>query len=265
MRTSYKQLALEYQDRFCAAVADYKRENELRLFYEKENKQLKGKLKTVTDAADSTMCHMQYYEKQCKELEEENAELELKIKKLTQHLEPQAMTALFEQVEEEVNQEQKIKELETKVKEWQALQEMFEGKSFKLEGEIANIHKENAELEKEISNLLSCKNCPENKGGYICQKEYEDKCLAQKIQYIKELQEENADIKEKRDYYKDMADTANKVYNENLDYSWYLEGQLTQSKDLLKKLCDETRSYINDQGFDIEILTEAEQFLKENK
>lgn len=150
MRTSYKQLALEYQDRFCAAVADYKRENELRLFYEKENKQLKGKLKTVTDAADSTMCHMQYYEKQCKELEEENAELELKIKKLTQHLEPQAMTALFEQVEEEVNQEQKIKELETKVKEWQALQEMFEGKSFKLEGEIANIHKENAELKETI-------------------------------------------------------------------------------------------------------------------
>lgn len=44
-----------------------------------------------------------------------------------------------------------------------------------------------AELEKQISVLLSCKDCPDNKGGYICQKEYEDKCLAQKIQYIKEL------------------------------------------------------------------------------
>lgn len=53
------------------------------------------------------------------------------------------------------------------------------------------------ELEKEISVLLSCKNCPENKGGYICQKEYENKCLAQKIQYIKELQEENAELKER--------------------------------------------------------------------
>ena len=52
-----------------------------------------------------------------------------------------------------------------------------------------------AELEKKISVLLSCKNCPENKGGFICQKEYEDKCLAQKIQYIKELQEENAELK----------------------------------------------------------------------
>lgn len=79
MRTSYKQLALEYQDRFCAAVADYKKENELRSFYEKENEQLKGKLKTVTEAADSTMDHMQYYEKQCKELEQENAKLQAKI------------------------------------------------------------------------------------------------------------------------------------------------------------------------------------------
>lgn len=48
------------------------------------------------------------------------------------------------------------------------------------------------ELQKQISILLSCKNCPDNKGGYICEKEYNDKCLAQKIQYIKELQEEIA-------------------------------------------------------------------------
>lgn len=53
-----------------------------------------------------------------------------------------------------------------------------------------------ADLEKRISVLLSCKNCPDNKGGLICQKEYEDKCLAQKIQYIKELKEENAELKE---------------------------------------------------------------------
>lgn len=53
------------------------------------------------------------------------------------------------------------------------------------------------ELKEKISNLLSCRNCPDNKGGYICQKEYEDKCLAQKIQYIKELKEENAELKEK--------------------------------------------------------------------
>ena len=55
-----------------------------------------------------------------------------------------------------------------------------------------------AELEEKISILLSCKNCPENKGGLICAKEYENKCLAQKIQYIKELQEENAELKTKK-------------------------------------------------------------------
>jgi hypothetical protein len=42
-------------------------------------------------------------------------ELELKIKHLTEHLEPQAMTALFKQVEEEVKQEQRSKELETQI------------------------------------------------------------------------------------------------------------------------------------------------------
>lgn len=56
--------------------------------------------------------------------------------------------------------------------------------------ECENLEKENAELKKEISVLLSCANCPENKGGYICEKEYNDKCLAQKIEYIKELKEQ---------------------------------------------------------------------------
>jgi hypothetical protein len=52
-----------------------------------------------------------------------------------------------------------------------------------------------AELEEKISVLLSCKNCPENKGGLICAKEYENECLAQKIEYIKELQQENEVLK----------------------------------------------------------------------
>ena len=58
-------------------------------------------------------------------------------------------------------------------------------------------NKQIAELEKEISVLLSCKNCPENKGGLICVKEYDNKCLAQKIEFIKDLQKENAELKER--------------------------------------------------------------------
>lgn len=55
------------------------------------------------------------------------------------------------------------------------------------------LKKENAELQEKISVLLSCTNCPENKGGLICLKEYENKCLSQKIVYIKELKEDIAE------------------------------------------------------------------------
>ena len=59
-----------------------------------------------------------------------------------------------------------------------------------MRNQIAELEKENAELQEKISILLSCKNCPENKGGWICAKEYDNKCLAQKITFIKELKKE---------------------------------------------------------------------------
>ena len=59
---------------------------------------------------------------------------------------------------------------------------------------LSRLEKENAELKEKISVLLSCTNCPENKGGWGCEKEYENKCLTQKIVYIKELKEENAEL-----------------------------------------------------------------------
>lgn len=55
-------------------------------------------------------------------------------------------------------------------------------------------NKQIAELKEKISVLLSCKNCPENKGGWICVKEYENKCLAQKIEFIKELEKEKCEL-----------------------------------------------------------------------
>ena len=56
------------------------------------------------------------------------------------------------------------------------------------------LKKENAELQEKISVWLSCTNCPENKGGWICLKEYENKCLKQKIEFIKELEEEKCEL-----------------------------------------------------------------------
>lgn len=56
------------------------------------------------------------------------------------------------------------------------------------------LKKENAKLQEKISVLLSCTNCPENKGGWICAKEYENKCLSQKIEFIKEIEEEKCEL-----------------------------------------------------------------------
>lgn len=136
------------------------------------------------------------------------------------------------------------------------------------------------ELEEKISVLLSCKNCPENKGGYICEKEYENKCLSQKIQFIKELQEEIKNLKKtyrkqrnKRidDLQKENAELkkqlemSNKVYNDNLDYSHHIEEQLTKAKDHIKKLLGCLQQDTNDPQtnyYVVKYMTEAEQFLK---
>ena len=108
-----------------------------------------------------------------------------------------------------------------------------------------------AELEKEISILLSCNNCPENKGSYICQKEYEDKCLSQKIQYIKELQEENAELNKKLS--KAEADYDKMFWNKN--------EIISKAKELLRMVID---SYFHKERFSFEKdLRKAEQFLKE--
>ena len=90
------------------------------------------------------------------------------------------------------------------------------------------------ELEEQISILLSCKNCPENKGGYICEKEYEGKCLSQKTQYTKELQEENAKLKE----------------------------QNNKAKELLTRFVMAS-AYFN--GKETDLVEQAEQFIKESK
>ena len=84
------------------------------------------------------------------------------------------------------------------------------GQVLKMNKEVEVIQRPTyAELEREISILLSCNSCPDNKGGLLCQKEYEDKCLAQKIQYIKELQEENAELKKIEEEYYDFIQKKN--------------------------------------------------------
>jgi hypothetical protein len=136
------------------------------------------------------------------------------------------------------------------------------------------------EFERKISVLLSCKNCPENKGGLLCQKEYEDKCLTQKIQYIKELKEENNVLAqnledteilnktyEKRfeDLEKENAELKNFIMQSKKDgispinalIIKNLGNQLTKAKEIIKKLINACCSY----GATGRATAEAEQFL----
>ena len=97
------------------------------------------------------------------------------------------------------------------------------------------LKKENADLQEKISVLLSCTNCPENKGGWGCEKEYENKCLSQKIVYIKELKEDIAEH----------------------------DKQLIKAKEIMREML-RILPKENIEGV-YEITEEAEQFLRENE
>lgn len=114
-----------------------------------------------------------------------------------------------------------------------------------------------AELEEKISILLSCKNCPENKGGFICQKEYEGKCLAQKIQFIKELQQENAELKNKLEHRNclDCSNHSSKLRMRTLE----LEKECAKAKELLKRYVPYRQ--ITDSKAYKDLAEETEQFL----
>lgn len=90
---------------------------------------------------------------------------------------------------------------EEKAKEWVRTNSGYSTKEFHGKKAIAAFlaglkynNKQIAELKEKISVLLSCKNCPENKGGWLCVKEYENKCLAQKIVLIQELEKEKCEL-----------------------------------------------------------------------
>ena len=99
-------------------------------------------------------------------------------------------------------------------------------------------NKQIAELEEKISVLLSCKNCSENKGGWICAKEYENKCLAQKIEFIKELQKENAQLKKQQFSLRNERNTflaQNEQYEKDLIN---FNENIIKAKELLRKFLD---------------------------
>jgi hypothetical protein len=117
------------------------------------------------------------------------------------------------------------------------------------------------ELEKRICVLLSCQNCPDNKGGFICQKEYEDKCLAQKIQYIKELKEENTELEKENAELNDKLIVWVETAKIRLTNWQKLDNELRKAKETIRMIID---SYNHKERFSFEKdLIKAEQFLKE--
>lgn len=136
-------------------------------------------------------------------------------------------------------------------------------KAFKDGAEFGyNIEKENAELKEKISILLSCKNCPENKGGWVCVKEYENKCLTQKIEYIKELKEENCEllgiIQGKDKVIQELKKELNSMMVSK-------NQQFIKAKELIEELSSSLSVVGECEEEECELLNRAEQFLKESE
>ena len=115
-----------------------------------------------------------------------------------------------------------------------------------------------AELEEKISVLLSCKNCPENKSGWVCVKEYENKCLAQKIEFIKELKKEKCELLGIIQGKDKVIQELKKELNSMLVSK---NQQLTKAKELIKEMLSILPKE-NIEGV-YEITEEAEHFLRE--
>jgi hypothetical protein len=72
---------------------------------------------------------------------------------------------------------------------------------------------------------------------------------------VKLLKKENAELKK-------QLEMSNKVYNDNLDYSYHIEGQLTKAKKLLAKWVELFKPK-NNIALPIPIQVDTEQFLNE--
>lgn len=113
-------------------------------------------------------------------------------------------------------------------------------------------NKQIAELEEKISVLLSCKKCPENKGGWICVKEYENKCLAQKIVFIQELKKENAELKKE-------LKISQRCWQDQKNISLNANCSLHKAKEIIKDFILMAKvEHLKDR---YETVDEAEQFL----
>lgn len=158
---------------------------------------------------------------------------------------------------------------EEKAKEWVRTNSGYSTKEFHgqkaIEAFLAGLkynNKQIAELKEKISVLLSCKNCSENKGGWICVKEYENKCLAQKIEFIKELKEEKCELLGIIQGKDKVIQELKKELNSMLVSK---NQQLVKAKELIEELSSSLSVVGECEEEECELLDRAEQFLRENE
>ena len=169
-----------------------------------------------------------------------------------------------------MNEEELEKNAEKKADEW--IKKSIENisltywLSYKLgyiDGATEETREVTRELEEKISVLLSCKNCPENKGGLICAKEYENKCLTQKIEFIKELQQENAELKSIAEF-QQSSNMSRHFENKKLKEGLALGSTFNKALNSMNKSLEEERDKYRNMVFDKdEQLTKAKDLLKE--
>ena len=117
---------------------------------------------------------------------------------------------------------------------------------------IAELEKENAELKtKKIPQLE--RRIASIRGSH----RVDVKKLNARIEQVERLKKENAELKK-------QLEMSNKVYNDNLDYSHYIEGQLTKAKEIIREFVEWANWQGNSKCPSFKsIQDKAEQFLSE--
>lgn len=91
---------------------------------------------------------------------------------------------------------------------------------------IKSLQKENEKLKTELMHLKGCEQCKDRPMGEIatvCPTEYENHCIGQKMTHIKELEEENAELKKDKEW-------LNKTDNEQTEVILDLYAQIEKMK-----------------------------------
>ena len=188
-------------------------------------------------------------------------ELEIDNKRLDFNEEFQLVVKKEEPKEQDIRLNKLCFDYQEKEKRIAELEDKLANADYQLEGRDIKIK----ELEHQLvhRNCLDCSNHSSNlrMRNLELEKENEQiknsdtlcKLIGEQKRKIAELEKENAELKK-------QLGMSNKVYNDNLDYSHHIEGQLINAKEIIEGLMRFCRCFAQHHTEDIRY-KEAEQFL----